>query len=68
MTIRKPLKYGEFIWNDVANEFTIHAGNGTINLNKVYAFALQRFITRIAQRNWLRRKHGIKSGKQDSNS
>ena len=29
---------------------------GEIILNKTYAFSLMRFILRIAQRNWLRRK------------
>ena len=29
--------------------------NGRIKLNKVYAFALMRFVIRIAQRNWFRK-------------
>ena len=29
--------------------------NGRIKLNKVYAFALIRFVVRIAQRNWFRK-------------
>ena len=29
--------------------------NGRIHLNKVYSFALLRFVIRIAQRNWFRK-------------
>ena len=29
--------------------------NGRIKLNKVYSFALLRFVIRIAQRNWFRK-------------
>ena len=29
--------------------------NGRIELNKVYSFALLRFVIRIAQRNWFRK-------------
>ena len=29
--------------------------NGRIQLNKVYSFALLRFVIRIAQRNWFRK-------------
>ena len=31
------------------------AVNGRIKLNKVYSFALLRFVIRIAQRNWFRK-------------
>ena len=29
--------------------------NGRIKLNKVYSFALLRFVIRIAQHNWMRK-------------
>ena len=32
-----------------------HPVNGRIHLNKVYSFALLRFVIRIAQRNWFRK-------------
>ena len=36
--------------------------NGRIKLNKVYSFALLRFVIRIAQRNWFRKvKKALKS-------
>ena len=42
---------------DYAERISNHrpAINGRIKLNKVYSFALLRFVIRIAQRNWFRK-------------
>ncbi len=42
---------------DYEDRLTTHepAINGRIELNKVYSFALLRFVIRIAQRNWFRK-------------
>ena len=51
--IVKELKFGTFIWNEDDGTFTIESPKGnTIKLNKVYSFALMRFIIRIAQKNF----------------
>ena len=59
-TITKKLKYGEFAWLDNQKCFFVKTTRDNeinrILLDKTYAFALMRFIIRIAQRNWLRRK------------
>ena len=59
----KNLKCVSFSWDDETKELTIvtttgipHEVLGEIKLNKVYIFALNRFITRLSQRHWLRRK------------
>ena len=36
--------------------------NGRIKLNKVYSFALLRFVIRIAQRNWFRKMKKVLKG------
>jgi hypothetical protein len=67
MEIIKDLKYAKFIYNNVDNEFEITVFEQfpgetpdvmptTIKLSKTYAFSLMRFLIRIAQRNFLRRK------------
>ena len=60
MVIEKKLKYGTFTWNDEWKELRIYGADeetaSYVILNKVYAFALVRFIIRMAQRNWFRRK------------
>ena len=67
MEIRKKLKYADFVWNEDKKELdiTTWVESGvevppvlpeTIKLNKTYLFALSRFITRLSQRYWLRRK------------
>ena len=38
-----------------AGEPEIYPTNGRIHLNKVYSFALLRFVIRIAQHNWFRK-------------
>jgi len=60
--ILKKLKYGHFIYDDETQSFEILKldPNGKVYehmaLNKTYAFAFMRFIIRIAQRNWFRKK------------
>jgi len=39
--------------------------NGRIKLNKVYSFALLRFVIRIAQRNWFRKMKKVLKGEDD---
>ena len=56
MIIEKVLKKATFIWTDeVTDGLIIEIGGERISLNKVYSFALLRFIIRIAQRNWFRK-------------
>lgn len=66
MQIERNLKYGNFMWDDEEKTITIttlgeneESGERTttasITLNKVYSFALMRFLIRIAQRNWFRK-------------
>lgn len=62
MKIKKELKNATFEYDEERKVFTLydHEGfNGTIELNKVYAFAFMRFVVRMAQRNWLRDKKSI---------
>lgn len=59
MIIKKELKNATFEYDEEKKVFTVydHEGlNGTIELNKVYAFAFMRFVVRMAQKNWLRSK------------
>ena len=53
--ITKQLKHAEFQYNEESKEFIVQDGDGNqVVLNKIYAFALMRFVIRMAQRNWLR--------------
>lgn len=53
--ITKQLKHAEFQYNEETKEFRVKDGGGNeVVLNKIYAFALMRFVIRMAQRNWLR--------------
>lgn len=57
MKILKQLKHVTFEYDEEKKIFTLydHDGfNGTIELNKVYAFAFMRFVVRMAQKNWLK--------------
>jgi hypothetical protein len=57
MKIKKELKNATFEYDEKRKVFTLYDNenlNGTIELNKVYAFAFMRFVVRMAQRNWLR--------------
>lgn len=55
MKITKSLKFGTFIWDDEEKSFTIIDSNkNSVTLNKIYGFALMRFIIRIAQKNFLK--------------
>jgi len=53
--ITKQLKHAEFEYDEESKQFRVqdHEGNEVV-LNKIYAFALMRFVIRMAQRNWLR--------------
>jgi hypothetical protein len=55
--IKKELKNSTFIYDEESKTFTLYNRDGlsgTIELNKIYAFAFMRFVVRMAQRNWLR--------------
>jgi hypothetical protein len=53
--IIKNLKFANFIWDEKEKSFLIQDDEGgEVKLNKIYAFALTRFILRIAQKNFLR--------------
>jgi len=53
--IIKKLKYASFEWNEDKKILSIIDGEDNIvSLNKIYSFALMRFIIRIAQRNFLK--------------
>ena len=53
--IIKQLKHAVFQYDEQTKQFQVQDGNGNeVTLNKIYAFALMRFVIRMAQRNWLR--------------
>ena len=67
MIIERKLKYIDFKFDEETQEFKITTWSKpvsenepdfpeSVTLNKTYAFALKRFIVRIAQRMWGRRK------------
>lgn len=58
MIINKDLKNVSFEYNEAEKTFTIinTTDGGSVYLNKVEAFAFMRFLVRISQRNWLRKK------------
>ena len=69
MVIKKELKNATFEYDEDKKVFTLydHEGlNGTIELNKVYAFAFMRFVVRMAQRNWLRSKKSVDKAVEDT--
>ena len=54
MKITKELKNACFSWDQEDKTFTIiDSNNNEVQLNKIYSFALMRFIIRIAQKNFL---------------
>ena len=63
VVIRRELKFANFEYDEdektIMIETRLDGGdnpiNGRIKLNKVYSFALLRFVIRIAQRNWFRK-------------
>ncbi len=68
--ITKQLKNATFEYNEESKVFTLydHDGfNGTIELNKIYAFAFMRFVVRMAQRNWLRSTKSKTKQTQENN-
>lgn len=57
MIITKELKSVSFEYDESEKSFTISSKDGNvIELNKVQSFAFMRFIIRISQRNWFRKK------------
>ena len=58
--ITKQLKHAEFEYDEESKQFRVQDGEGNeVVLNKIYAFALMRFVIRMAQRNWLRSNKSI---------
>jgi len=58
--ITKQLKHAEFEYDEETKQFRVQDGEGNeVVLNKIYAFALMRFVIRMAQRNWLRSNKSI---------
>ena len=56
MKIIKELKFATFEWDEENKSFYVTDKSGnSITLNKIYGFALMRFIIRIAQKNFLRK-------------
>ena len=64
MIITKKLKNAIFSWDDDKQIFNVWVWDKNdnrrigIDIQKVYAFSLLRFLVRISQRNWYRRKYG----------
>lgn len=58
MIITKELKNVSFEYNEADKSFVIENSKdgGTVKLSKVESFAFMRFLVRISQRNWLRKK------------
>lgn len=57
MKIKKELKNATFEWEEESKTFSFtDSNNNKITLNKVYGFALMRFILRIAQKNFAKNK------------
>ena len=57
MKVVKQLKHATFEYDEEKKVFTLYDNdgfNGTIELNKVYAFSFMRFVVRMAQKNWLK--------------
>ena len=54
--VAKALKYGTFTWDDDAKLLMVDRMGQQVMLDKTYMFALSRFITRLSQRAWFRRK------------
>ena len=56
MLINKDLKNVSFTYDEASKLFSIKKSDGEVDLNKVESFAFLRFLIRISQRNWLRKK------------
>ena len=58
MTITKELKNVSFEYVEADKSFVIKntKDGGEVKLSKVESFAFMRFLVRISQRNWLRKK------------
>lgn len=58
MIINKDLKNISFQYSEEDKSFTIidTKDGAAVELNKVESFAFMRFLVRVSQRNWLRKK------------
>lgn len=64
--ISKQLKNAAFEYNEKSKTFSIQDSEGNcVVLNKIYTFALMRFVIRMAQRNWLRSNKTIEQFIED---
>ena len=64
--ISKQLKNAAFEYNEESKTFSIQDSEGNcVVLNKIYTFALMRFVIRMAQRNWLRSNKTIEQFIED---
>lgn len=67
-SMAKELKFAIFRWDDEQKEFHILTKDGegsvvgTIRFNKIYAFAIVRFLLRVFQRNFSIRRARVKRG------
>lgn len=65
MKIKKELKNATFEWEEESKTFSFtDSNNNKITLNKVYGFALMRFILRIAQKNFAKNKIAKKQAEE----
>lgn len=56
MNIKKELKNATFEWDeDSKSLIVIDSAGNKVELNKIYSFALMRFIIRIAQKNFIKK-------------
>jgi len=63
--IKKELKNATFEWEEESKTFSFtDSNNNKITLNKVYGFALMRFILRIAQKNFAKNKIAKKQAEE----
>lgn len=56
MNIKKELKNATFEWDEDSKSLIVIDSTGNkVELNKIYSFALMRFIIRIAQKNFTKK-------------
>ncbi len=56
MNIKKELKNATFEWDEESKSLIVIDSIGNkVELNKIYSFALMRFIIRIAQKNFTKK-------------
>lgn len=74
--IKSELKYAHWIWDEDKKIFILvtkdadGSPTAVLELNKTYAFSFVRFVLRIAQRNWFRKRISVnvKNGSVNVNS